>query len=218
MRDHRIQRKALAYLIALIRDDIHVRMQQVIVSASDRAKRLQRGHIAVFLRCINRWERARKRQYRLEANWAAHYATENTLEACLYRGREKIESQLAASEQLAASLVQRIQPLAFTFFHHDSEYLGNQELDPGYAKGKSNHGLIHPWLARRPTDYWFDHTGVGYSPVTVVEDDDEILVMPSVLMQSVRLGIPGFEDGETGSDSGEQRALSPPQVGNGVVE
>ena len=218
MRDHRIKRKTSGYLVALLRDDIHIRMQQVILDLREPVRTLQRQHITVLLRSINRWEVARRRQYRYEAHWAACYGTESTLDSCLYRGREMIETQLAACEHVAANLLLRIHPLTFTFFDHDSEYLGPQELDPGYQKGESNHGLTHPWLARRPTNYWFDHTGAGYSPVTVIDDDEDIMVMPSVLMQSVRLGIPGLEDWEADFDTDEQRAHSPPPLSTMILE
>jgi hypothetical protein len=152
-------------------------------------------HLNVILSCVNRWEHARMRQYHLDAQWADHNGVTDVLIACMYRAREDMETTLARAQHSAASIVQRIPGLTYDAFHHDTGYLGNQEVDPYRMQTTDNRGLDHDWIARRPTGLWFDVTGAVDSPIQVAEDDDdEELAMPSELLQFVPLNILGCED------------------------
>jgi hypothetical protein len=171
-------------------------------------------HLTAILSCINRWEHARMRQYHLDAQWAEDNRVADVLTACMYRAREEMETTLARAQHLAASVVQRIPGLYYGAFHHESGYLGNQELDPGRMQTMHNHGLVHHWIARRPTGLWFDLTGAVHSPIQVAEDDDdEELAMPSVLLQFVPLDILGCGDWEDDFDPNWQ-LLQPHQPPN----
>jgi hypothetical protein len=154
------------------------------------------------------------RQYHLDAQWADHNRVTDVLIACMYRAREDMETTLARAQHSAASIVQRIPGLAYDAFHHDTGYLGNQELEPYRMQTTDNRGLDHDWIARRPTGLWFDVTGAVDSPIQVAEDDDdEDLAMPSELLQFVPLNILGCEDWDADFDP-DWQLLQPHQPPN----